>query len=75
MNDTMVSIEVAKDTQLGSLVPLNSWTISDLKVASPSSIGVFMFGGYDGLGFYVPRSTCVWFSLSPSSILLISATI
>jgi hypothetical protein len=70
----MESIEVAKDTRLGSLVPLDRWT-SDIKMANPSSICVFMFGGCDGLGFYVPWSTCVWFSLSLGSILIIYVAI
>jgi len=44
MDDTMESNEVAKDNLPGSSFPLNSWT-SDLKVANPSSICMFMFGG------------------------------
>jgi hypothetical protein len=50
----MTSNEVA--SQVGSLVPLKSLT-SDLKVANPSSIYMFMFGGCGGLGFSLP-----WFS-------------
>jgi hypothetical protein len=46
----MTSNEVAKDNRLGYLVPINSWT-SNLKVANPSSICVFMFGGCGGLVF------------------------
>jgi hypothetical protein len=50
MDDTMASNEVAKDTRLGSLVPLNSWT-RDLKVLNPSSIVCLCLVVVVGWGF------------------------
>jgi hypothetical protein len=53
----MTSNEVAKESRLGSMVPLKSFT-SDLNVANPSSIYIFMFGGWGGLGFCSPLFSC-----------------
>jgi hypothetical protein len=68
MDHKMTSNEVAKDSHLGSLVPLNSFT-SVLNVSNPSSICVFMLGGCGGLGFSSPWSTYGRFTLSLGSIL------
>jgi hypothetical protein len=70
----MMSNEVAKDSQLGSLVPLKSFT-SDLRVANPSSICIFIFVICGGLGFSLPWFACGWFSLSMDSILIIFVAI
>ena len=74
MDDTMESNEVAKDNLPGSSFPLNSWT-SDLKVANPSSICMFMFGGCGGLGFSMPWCDCVGFSFFQGSIVIFSSAI
>jgi hypothetical protein len=70
MDDTTMTNEVAKDNRLGYFVPINSWT-SNLKVANSSLICVFMFGGCGGLGFSSLWYSCVKFSLSLGSILII----
>ena len=74
MGLTMTSNEVAKDSWLVSLVPLKSLT-SDLKVANPSSVSMFMFGGSVGLWFSSPRFSCGSFPLSLGSIFIMISTI
>jgi hypothetical protein len=74
MGLTVTSNEVAKDSWLVSLVPLKSLT-GDLKVANPSSVSMFMFGGSGGLWFSSPWFSFGRFPLSLGSIFIIISAI